>query len=301
MSGAAGPAARLTPARVWWRAARPATLPASVSPVLAGTAASWHDGGARALPALAALGVAVAMQVGVNYANDYSDHRRGADSPARVGPLRAAASGVVPPGRVRWAAIAAFGAAALLGTALSVATRPWLIAVGVACVLAGWLYTGGPRPYGYVGLGELFVFVFFGFVATTGTAYVQALRITPLSLLAAVPMGAIASSVLLLNNIRDAETDRAAGKATLSVRLGRKWSRALVAALLAAAFATPVAVAAAGLAGPLVLLPLAALPLGAAVLRASGRPDPAGLVRGLKTAALLELGFAVLWAAGLVA
>ena len=298
---APGQAVALRPAQVWWHAARPATLAASVSPVVAGTAAAWHDGASRAVPALAALGVAVAMQCGVNFANDYSDHRRGADSPQRVGPVRAAASGVVPPRQVLAAAAGSFAAAAVIGTALSLATRPWLIAVGVACVLAGWLYTGGPRPYGYMGLGELFVFVFFGLVATTGTAFVQELRLTPLSLLAAIPMGAVASAVLVLNNIRDIETDRVAGKMTLSVRLGRRGSRGLVVLLLALAFAAPVVAAATRMAGPAVLLSLLAVPLGLAVLRGSGREDAAGLIRALKGAAALELLFALLWAAGLAA
>src|SRR6266705_3084663 len=162
----------MSASRVWWSAIRPATLAASVAPVLAGTAIAVHEGGLRWWAGIAALAVAVGMQVGVNLANDYSDHVRGADR-QRVGPLRAASSGVIAPARVRSAAIAAFG------VAVSLAVDWRLLLVGAACLLAGWLYTGGPRPYGYLGLGELFVFVFFGLVGTCGTADVHELRVTP--------------------------------------------------------------------------------------------------------------------------
>ena len=168
--------------RVWWSAVRPATLAASVAPVLAGTAVAIHEGGARWGAGIAALIVALAMQLGVNFANDYSDHVRGADA-ARVGPVRAASSGIVSPRQVRWAAIAAFSVAAIAGVALSLAVDWRLLLVGAACLLAGWLYTGGPRPYGYLGLGEVFVFVFFGLVATVGTAYVETGRVTTLAVL----------------------------------------------------------------------------------------------------------------------
>src|SRR6266851_10524930 len=173
----------LTPGRVWWSAVRPATLAASVAPVLVGTAVAIHEGGIRPAAGLAALVVALAMQVGVNFANDYSDFVRGADTPRRVGPVRAAASGVVAPKQVRLAALAAFGVAGLVGMVLALATDWRLLLVGAASLLAGWLYTGGPRPYGYVGLGEFSVFVFFGLVATCGTVYVESLRITPLAIL----------------------------------------------------------------------------------------------------------------------
>src|SRR5256885_11180196 len=155
--------ANMSASRVWWSAIRPATLAASVAPVLAGTAIAVHEGGLRWWAGIAALAVALGMQVGVNLANDYSDHVRGADR-QRVGPLRAASSGVIAPSRVRWAAIAAFGVAAIAGVAVSLAVDWRLLLVGAACLLAGWLYTGGPRPYGYLGLGEVFVFVFFGLV-----------------------------------------------------------------------------------------------------------------------------------------
>src|ERR1700675_1446761 len=161
--------------RVWWSAVRPATLAASIAPVLVGTAISVHEGGPRLGAGLLALLVGIAMQVGVNFANDYSDHVRGADSPRRVGPLRAASSGVVEPAAVRRAAIAAFGLAAVAGLVLSLTTDWRLLVVGVACLLAGWLYTGGPRPYGYLGLGGVFVFLFFVLAALVGPAYVGTL------------------------------------------------------------------------------------------------------------------------------
>src|ERR1700730_10694490 len=203
-------------ARVGWLATRPATLAASVSPVLAGTAIAVHDHAVRTLPGLGALVVAIAMQIGVNFANDYSDYVRGADR-RRVGPLRAASSGVVPPEHVKRAAIRAFAVPAAAGVPISLATDWRLLVVGALAVAAGWLYTGGPRPYGYIGLGELFVFVFFGLFATLGTEYVQELRIAPLALLAGCATGFLACAILVLNNLRDVETDAVAGKRTLAV------------------------------------------------------------------------------------
>ncbi|MGZ6300446.1 MAG: 1,4-dihydroxy-2-naphthoate polyprenyltransferase, partial [Candidatus Limnocylindria bacterium] len=232
----------LSSTRVWWSAVRPATLAASVAPVLAGTAIAVQQGGARWWPGVGALVVALGMQLGVNFANDYSDHVRGADNPARVGPVRAASSGVVAPAQVRMAAIASFGVAGVAGLLLSLAIDWRLLIAGAACLLAGWLYTGGPRPYGYLGLGEVFVFVFFGLVATAGTVYVEAGRVTPLVLLFGCALGFLACAILVLNNLRDIDTDRSAGKRTLATRIGRKWTRRLLLALVCGAFAVPVAV-----------------------------------------------------------
>jgi 1,4-dihydroxy-2-naphthoate polyprenyltransferase len=290
----------LTPARLWWNATRPATLTASVSPVLAGTAAAAHEQGARLWPAVGALLVALCMQLGVNYANDYSDYRRGADTPARLGPPRAASSGLVPPGQVRLAALAAFGAAAAIGLVLSLATDWRLIAVGGACILAGWLYTGGPVPYGYFGLGEVFAFTFFGLVAATGTAYVQELRLSWTAVLAGVATGLFAVAILALNNLRDLDSDRGAGKVTLAVRMGRPPVRALIAAALAGAFLVPVVAFGFRLADWPVLLPLLASPLALRPLRLSANVGGGPLVRALKSVAQLELVFALLWTAGLL-
>ncbi len=300
MTDAVRPA--LSPARVWWLAARPTTFAASVAPVLAGTAVAVHDGSSRLGAGLAALVVAVAIQVGTNYANDYSDFVRGADTPRRLGPLRAAASGIVPAGQVKCAAIAAFGVAAAAGFLLVLSTDWLLLPIGAACLLAGWLYTGGPRPYGYLGLGELFVFVFFGLVATVGTAYVEELRITPLAIWIGCSMGFLASSILILNNLRDIDTDAAAGKRTLAMRLGRERTRILLLVVVSAAFAVPILVLMLHLAPFTVMLvefaiPLAAVPVRIAFATSAGPP----LVAALKRMAVAQLAFALLVSVGLLA
>lgn len=226
------------PVRRWVLGARPRTLPAAVVPVLVGTAAA-HSAApqlARASVAVAsstiwlstwwralgALVVALAIQVGTNYANDYSDGIRGTDD-GRVGPLRLVGSGLVAPRTVRAAALASFAVAGVAGLVLAAATSWWILAVGAACLAAGWLYTGGPRPYGYAGLGEVFVFVFFGIVATVGTYYVQGGDLgNAVVLVAACAVGALATALLVANNVRDIDTDRRSGKRTLAVRLGRR-------------------------------------------------------------------------------
>ena len=291
----------LSATRVWWSAVRPATIAASVAPVLAGTAIAVHSGGVRWGAGLLALLVGIAMQVGVNFANDYSDHVRGADSPRRVGPLRAASSGVVQPEVVRRAAIAAFGVAAVAGLVLSLITDWRLLVVGVACLLAGWLYTGGPRPYGYLGLGEVFVFVFFGLVATMGTVYVETLHVTQLAVLMACAMGCFATAILVLNNLRDLDTDRAAAKLTLATRIGRERTQVLLVTLVAVAFFMPLAVLALGLTAATVLLVFLAIPIAAAPVRSALATDAAPeLVRALKRMAMAELAYALLFSLGLL-
>ena len=291
----------LSPARVWWLAMRPTTLAASVAPVLAGTAVAVHEGGARPWAGIAALVIALAIQIGVNLANDYSDFVRGADTPLRIGPLRAAASGVVAPQRVKWAAIASFGVAGLVGLGLSLATDWRLLIVGAACLLAGWLYTGGPRPYGYLGLGELFVFVFFGLVATVGTVYVEELRVTPLAVLAGCGIGFMATAILILNNLRDIDTDAAAGKLTLATRIGRRRTLVLLLVVVVAAFTVPLAIMFSRLASVTIMamhfgIPIAAVPVRTAFATRSG---PA-LVRALKRMAAAELAYALLMTVGLL-
>jgi 1,4-dihydroxy-2-naphthoate octaprenyltransferase len=286
---------------VWWFALRPATLAAAVAPVLAGTAVAVHEGGARPWAGLAALVVALAVQIGVNLANDYSDFVRGADTPQRIGPLRASASGIVAPERVKWAAIAAFAVAGVTGLALSLATDWRLILVGAACLLAAWLYTGGPRPYGYLGLGELFVFIFFGLVATVGTVYVQELRVTPLAVLAGCGIGCLATAILVLNNLRDIETDAAAGKRTLATRIGRGPTLVLLLVLVCAAFAVPIVILVSRLAGVTIMamhfgIPIAAVPVRTAFATRSG-PE---LVGALKRMAGAELAYALLMTLGLL-
>jgi len=293
-------AQRLSPTQVWWSAVRPATLAASVAPVLTGTVIAIHIGGARWWAGLLALVVGLGMQLGVNFANDYSDFERGADA-NRVGPVRAASSGVVDPQQVRGAAIGAFTVAAAAGLALSLAVDWRLLLVGAACLLAGWLYTGGPRPYGYLGLGEVFVFVFFGLVATIGTVYVETGRITALSVLMGCGVGFLATSVLVLNNLRDIDTDAAAGKRTLATRLGRQNTRILLLVLVAAAFAVPIVVFMTNLASVTVMamhfgIPIASVP----VRTAFASTSPPELVRALKRMAAAELAYALLFTLGIL-
>jgi 1,4-dihydroxy-2-naphthoate octaprenyltransferase len=281
---------------LWLAGARPRTLPASVSPVLVGTAVAAAQGTVVAWRALAAMVVALALQVGTNYANDYSDGRRGADA-HRAGPLRLTASGLVAPPLVLRAAFIAFAVAAVAGLALAVAVDLRLLVVGAACIAAGALYTGGPKPYGYAGFGELAVLVFFGFVATAGSAYVQLERLTGLAVLASLPVGLLACALLVANNLRDVDTDAGSGKLTLAVRLGPARTRILYRACVAGALA---GVAAVGVARPPALVALAATPLALAPLRlVAQRRDAPGLIAALVATARLQLVACALLAAGL--
>jgi 1,4-dihydroxy-2-naphthoate octaprenyltransferase len=230
-----------TPAQ-WLEGARPRTLPAAVAPVAAGTGAAAAVDGFSLGRALLALVVAVSLQVAVNYANDYSDGVRGTDAD-RVGPLRLVGSGVAAPAAVRRAAVIAFLVAAVAGLVLALLVAWWLVLVGAACVVAAWYYTGGRSPYGYRGLGEVSVFVFFGLVATVGTTYVQAREVTTASVLAGVGCGALACAILVANNLRDIPTDTAAGKRTLAVRLGDGRTRLLYVGLVFTAYAVVVLIA----------------------------------------------------------
>src|SRR5918912_1420870 len=211
--------------RIWLMAARPRTLPAAVAPVLVGTALAMVDRHLRVGGFVAALLGAVLIQVGTNLSYDYSDARRGADAEDRLGPVRVTAGGLVPPRQVLVATYATFALAVLCGVYLVVLAGPILLAIGAASILAGVLYTGGPRPYGYEGLGEVFVFLFFGIVAVAGSYFVQVQRLDREAFALAVPVGLIASAILVVNNFRDLDTDRRAGKMTLAVRLGRERTR----------------------------------------------------------------------------
>jgi 1,4-dihydroxy-2-naphthoate polyprenyltransferase len=218
----------------WIEGARPRTLPNAVAPVIAGTGAAAWLHGAQWWKALLALVVAVALIVGVNYANDYSDGIRGTDD-ERAGPLRLVGAKLAAPKAVLTAAVISLTVAAVAGLALALCSNPWLIVVGGACIAGAWLYTGGSNPYGYQGFGEVAVFVFFGLVAVLGTQYTQALRVDWVGLAAAVAMGALSSAVLVANNLRDIPTDAQSGKITLAVRLGDAKTRGLYVALVAAA------------------------------------------------------------------
>jgi 1,4-dihydroxy-2-naphthoate polyprenyltransferase len=282
---------------VWVQGARPRTLVAAVCPVLVGTAAAAAEGPVVAWRALAALVVALALQVGVNYANDYSDGLRGADTPARLGPPRLTAAGLAAPAAVRRAAAVAFAVAAVAGLALAVAVDLRLLLVGVAAIAAAILYTGGPRPYGYAGFGELAVLAFFGVVATCGSAYVQLERVPATAVAASLPVGLGAVAILLANNVRDVDGDRLAGKRTLAVRLGRDRARELFVAVVAAIFAVVVLL---GLARPPVLVALAAVPLAVVPVRlVRTRTDGPGMIAALGATARLQLAVSLLLAAGL--
>ena len=276
--------------------ARPRTLPAAVVPVLVGAACATGEGQIVWWRVGAALVVSLALQVGVNYANDYSDGVRGTDS-ARVGPVRLVASGLATPSAVKRAAFTAFGVAALVGLALAATTTWWLLVVGVASIAAAWGYTGGPTPYGYLGLGEVFVFVFFGLVATMGTTYVAVERLTALAVVAGCGVGCFACALLVVNNLRDIPTDTAAGKRTLAVRLGDPRTRILFVGLVVAAFALT-GVAAIWRAPALlavIAVPLALVPVRAVVDRASG---PA-LIGVLGSTGRAQLAYGALFALGL--
>jgi 1,4-dihydroxy-2-naphthoate octaprenyltransferase len=272
-------------------------------PVLVGTAAAGEGGHLSRLHwwrALAALGVSLALQVGTNYANDYSDGVRGTDDPGeRIGPPRVVGNGLARPGQVKRAMLAAFGVALVAGASLVVVVGWELVPVGVAAVAAGWVYTGGPRPYGYAGFGELFVFTFFGLVATVGSTYVQLEHVSWLSVGCGVAVGCLATAILVVNNLRDIPGDTAAGKRTLAVRLGDRRTRALYAALLAAPFVLLPFIA--GLSGrPLGALAFATLVLSTPSLTAVlGGAQGAALVPVLAGTARVELIYGVLLAFGL--
>ena len=257
----------------WVLGARPRTLPAAVVPVALGAAAAAGEPDARWWTVALALVVSLALQVGVNYANDYSDGVRGTDE-VRVGPVRLVGSGLASASAVKRAAFAAFGVAAVAGLVLAAATSWWLLVVGAASILAGWFYTGGSNPYGYLGLGEVFVFVFFGLVATAGTTFVVVESLPARAWLLGCVAGCLACALLVVNNLRDIPTDTVAGKRTLAVRLGDAATRWLYVALLAGAFVLVVVVALTGRMGALaglVAVPLAVVPARRVLAGAAGR------------------------------
>lgn len=287
----------MTTSAQWIAGARPKTLPAAIAPVLVGTALA----GAAWIPARAALAlvVALALQVGVNYANDYSDGIRGTDH-TRVGPVRLVGQGLAPAHRVRTAAFLAFAVAAMAGLVLvAISDHWWLLAVGAASIAAAWLYTGGPRPYGYAGLGEVFVFIFFGLVPVLGTLYVQTGEVDLRSWLAAIGVGALACAILVTNNLRDIPTDREVGKRTLAVRLGDTHTRQLYVLLIVLAFTVVIALAAIG--DPWILLGLLAAAWAVRPVRVvtSGARGP-DLIPALIATGRLVIVYAITVSLGLV-
>ena len=293
-------AARPSAIRTWLLAIRPATLPAAASGVVVGLGASLAAGAAfRVDTALGCLAVALLLQVVANVANDLSDFRRGADTPDRAGPTRVASAGLVTERQLEVAIGLTIGLAALIGLWLAWVGGPAIVGLGLLAIVAALAYTGGPWPYGYRGLGEVFVFVFFGLVAVVGTAYLQALRFEPLFVVAAIPVGALTTAILVVNNLRDIPTDAAAGKRTLAVMLGRRATAVEYAILLAAAFAVPIALLLAGF-GIVELLPLLSAPLVGPLLRTvRDFREPRQLNPVLKGTARLDLAFGVLFAAAL--
>ncbi|MBW3084768.1 1,4-dihydroxy-2-naphthoate octaprenyltransferase [Austwickia sp. TVS 96-490-7B] len=283
--------------RDWVEGARPRTLPAAVAPVVIGTGAAAAIGKASAAAALLALLVAVSLQIGCNYANDYSDGIRGTDA-ERVGPVRLVGQGLADPDDVKLAAFACFGFAAMTGLALcALANTFWILLLGAAAIFAAWFYTGGSSPYGYLGLGEVFVFVFFGLVAVMGTQYTQALQITTAGWAGAVGCGALSCAILMVNNIRDIPGDRVAGKRTLAVRLGERYARLAYAGMIAVALGTTIATTfhhAGALAG-LAAFGLAPWPVAKTLQGSKGRD----LIPVLAATGRLTLAFGVLFGIGI--
>jgi 1,4-dihydroxy-2-naphthoate octaprenyltransferase len=309
----ASPAARPSPIRIWLLAARPATLPAALSGVVVGLGAALGSGAVFRLDtALGCVAVAMLLQIVANFANDLSDFRRGADTPDRQGPVRVAAAGLVTERQLELAIAIAIGLAGLVGLWLAVVGGPVLLVLGLLAVAAALAYTGGPWPYGYKALGEVFVFVFFGLVAVVGTAYLQAGRLDPLFFAAAIPPGALIAAILVVNNLRDIPTDRAAGKRTLAVVLGRARTADEYVGLLGVAYLVPVLLLVAWTPGTvpdgaspawkaLVLLPLLTAWLAVPLVRTvRGFGEPRQLNPALKGTARLALAFSVLFAIGLV-
>jgi 1,4-dihydroxy-2-naphthoate octaprenyltransferase len=280
----------------WIAGARLRTLPAAVAPVLVGTGAAVAMHGFDPVAAVLALVVALALQVAVNFANDYSDGRRGTDAD-RVGPMRLVGSGAATPRQVLVAAALAFAVAALAGLALAALSSWWLVVVGAVCIAAAWTYTGGPIPYGYRALGEVFVFVFFGLVAVVGTTFVQTGTLPGLAFAVAVPIGLLIVAILVVNNLRDIDGDAVAGKRTLAVLLGDRRTRVLFAGLFVVAFAV---IAVVGISRPWVLITLLATPLAARPARTvlSGGRGPA-LIGALAGTGVLTLVTGVLLGTGL--
>jgi 1,4-dihydroxy-2-naphthoate polyprenyltransferase len=283
-------------AREWLAGTRPRTLPAAVVPVLIGSGVALGYHRFSAWRALLALVVALALQVGVNYANDYSDGVRGSDE-RRVGPVRLVAAGLAPPRQVLFAAFAGFFVAGVAGLVLAAMTSWWLLAVGAACIAAAWFYTGGPKPYGYNGLGEVFVFLCFGVVAVAGTAYVQMKTLSWLGLAASVPAGLLACALLMVNNLRDIRTDTLAGKRTLAVMLGDARSRVAYVLTLLVPFGVAALLA---FFRPLTLIIALVLPLAWPPVRAvrAGASGPA-LIKTLGQTGRLQLAFGIVFTIGL--
>lgn len=287
--------------RAWILAARPQTLPAAITPVIVGSAAAFAAGSFRWLPFLAALVGALLIQIGTNLANDYFDFRKGADTAGRLGPVRVTQAGLLTPETVRNGMIVAFGAAALIGVYLIVVGGWPILVIGILSIAAGVLYTGGPWPLGYNGLGDLFTFIFFGIVAVTATAYLHVGTVPLLAWAASVPVAMLVTAIIVVNNLRDIATDRAANKRTLAVIIGAQATRAEYALLVGGAFLAPPILWLSGLTGPWVMVAWLAAPLAIAPLRTMLVEEGRALNPALKGTARLHLAFGLLLALGMVA
>jgi 1,4-dihydroxy-2-naphthoate octaprenyltransferase len=293
-----------SPLRAWWLAIRPNTLPAAVAPVAAGLGAALSVGTPFRLDtALACLAVALLLQIAANLANDLSDFQRGADTPERTGPTRVAAAGLVTPAALKVGIAVVLGLAGLVGLFIVLIGGVVLLVMGALAMVSVLAYTGGPWPYGYRGLGEVFVFIFFGLVAVAGTAWLQALRLEALFILAAIPVGALVTAILVVNNLRDVPTDRLADKRTLAVVFGEGFAKVEYVALVLVAAAMPVLIVSGGWAAWPALLPLVAMPLAAPLVAAVRDVGPGidrrSLNRVLKGTARLALAFSLLLGVGL--
>ncbi len=299
MESGAAPAIDPGSVRAWLLAARPKTLSAAVVPVLVGTACAAAAGGLRWGPAIAAFTGALLLQIGANFANDVFDFEKGADTEQRLGPTRAVQAGLLSPRAMRVGMWVVFAAALAIGLYLTSVAGPVILAIGVASILSAIAYTGGPYPLGYHGLGDLFVFFFFGLVAVCGTAFVQLGTVPPLAIWAALPTGALATAILVVNNLRDIETDRRAGKRTLAVRFGERGALLEYALLLGLAYAVPLWLAASAALRPMVILPLATLPTAISLLLAVKSERGRALNPLLARTAKLLLVFGALFSAGI--
>jgi 1,4-dihydroxy-2-naphthoate polyprenyltransferase len=286
--------------RAWVLAARPATLTAALAPVAVGSACALAEGAFRWGPGLAAIGGALLLQIGANFANDVYDFEKGADTAERLGPTRAVQAGLIAPAAIRRGMALVFGLSILVGIYLTLTAGLVIVAIGLASIAAAVLYTGGPYPLGYLGLGDLFVFLFFGLVAVCGTAFVHTLELSRLSVIAALPMGALSTAILVVNNLRDRETDARVGKRTLAVRLGRRGALAEYGALLLLAYAVPPALIVFRGFGPETLLPLVTLPLSLSLLLRVMNGEGRALNPLLGQTARLLLLFAILFALGII-
>ena len=301
MNASRAAAAPVSALRLWLAASRPRTIPAAIAPVLVGTALAVSEDELRPLAFVAALIGSVFIQIGTNLANDYSDARRGADTEDRLGPVRVTAGGLMPPRRVLTGTYVAFGVAVAAGAYLAAVAGWQLLVVGLASIAAGVLYTGGPRPYGYAGFGELFVFLFFGVVAVTGSHYVHAETLPWEAFALSVPVGLLSSAILVVNNVRDVDTDRRAGKRTLAVQLGRSRARVVFAAMLALAYVMALAIPLLGGLTWWVALPVVSLALVPSLHRTvATRTDGPALNAALADTGRLLAVFSVLLAAGVL-